>query len=266
MSILVFGEALWDAYLAKPSAKPKNASGFGCEFYPGGAPANVAVTLARLGLPVTLLSAVGQDIFGARLVAWLQSAGVDTQRVAVLAGVRTAILFVDKEAGRMLPYRTQTADGRLSRELFGTVLAVNKRGPARDNYTLAVVGSSTLSTPAARKVTGDLQARFCNKGFFVDLNVRPGVWPQFGSSARARIVKLARSADLVKASEDDLQHLQISPADLAGRAPLLLTRADKSTLIFLRGAVHEVQTRRGFNRRRGCLLRWHARFAHCAVG
>lgn len=47
----------------------------------GGVARNVAENLARLGQPVTLITAVGQDEDGERLVQGLQTAGVDTHAV-----------------------------------------------------------------------------------------------------------------------------------------------------------------------------------------
>ncbi len=56
----------------------------------GGVARNVAENLARLGIPVTLCSAVGDDEDGATLLAHLRAAGVDATCVAVVPGARTA--------------------------------------------------------------------------------------------------------------------------------------------------------------------------------
>ena len=44
--------------------------------HPGGSPANVALGLARLGNPVTLMTRLGQDAFGEMISTHLQSSGV----------------------------------------------------------------------------------------------------------------------------------------------------------------------------------------------
>ncbi len=41
--------------------------------YPGGAPANVAAALGRLGVKVSFVSAVGQDDLGGQMLDLLQS-------------------------------------------------------------------------------------------------------------------------------------------------------------------------------------------------
>ncbi len=44
--------------------------------HPGGSPANVALGLARLGVPVTLKTRLGRDAFGDMVLAHLQASGV----------------------------------------------------------------------------------------------------------------------------------------------------------------------------------------------
>jgi pseudouridine kinase len=56
----------------------------------GGVARNVAENLAVLGVPVGLLSAMGNDAPGAALIAGLRSRGIGTEHVAVLPGQATA--------------------------------------------------------------------------------------------------------------------------------------------------------------------------------
>ena len=44
--------------------------------HPGGSPANVALGLARLGVPVTLKTRLGRDAFGEMVLAHLEASGV----------------------------------------------------------------------------------------------------------------------------------------------------------------------------------------------
>ena len=63
------------------------------EFSPGGVARNVAENLARLGRPsrrVHLISAVGADDFGRRLITATQASGVDVGLVGVFEDARTA--------------------------------------------------------------------------------------------------------------------------------------------------------------------------------
>ena len=61
--IVGLGEVLWDLY---PDGK-----------YLGGAPANVAVHVHRLGIQSMVVSAVGQDRLGEEIVKTLEKEGMD---------------------------------------------------------------------------------------------------------------------------------------------------------------------------------------------
>lgn len=60
------------------------------KFTPGGVARNVAENLARLGVPVRLVSAVGDDAAGRHLLAATHAAGVDVSCVLTQAGSATA--------------------------------------------------------------------------------------------------------------------------------------------------------------------------------
>jgi fructokinase len=82
--IVCFGEALVDLF-AEPVDTPLDRAE---RFLPhlGGAPANVALALGRLGVPTRFVGAVGRDAHGQRLVRGLDEAGVDTSAMHRVAG------------------------------------------------------------------------------------------------------------------------------------------------------------------------------------
>ncbi len=65
----------------------------------GGKGANQAVAAARLGAAVTMVSAVGDDVFGASTISSMQRAGIDTTHVREVAGVASGVapIFVDPD-------------------------------------------------------------------------------------------------------------------------------------------------------------------------
>jgi sulfofructose kinase len=67
----------------------------------GGPAATAAVTLARLGVPVHLVAAVGDDDAGAAIREGLERAGVDVSEVAVVAGGRSAesAILIEADGG-----------------------------------------------------------------------------------------------------------------------------------------------------------------------
>src|SRR5260370_20114026 len=88
LDVVTFGEILWDIYERPPHDFHREL---------GGAPANVATGLARLGLRAAVLGGVGNDRFGDALVAHLDDDGVDTRFVVRLPN-RTGITFIARDA------------------------------------------------------------------------------------------------------------------------------------------------------------------------
>ena len=84
--VACFGEALVD-FLARPATagEPRHFIE-----YAGGAPANVAVAVARLGGTARFVGMLGADMFGDMLAGQLQAAGVDTTQVRRTAAAKTA--------------------------------------------------------------------------------------------------------------------------------------------------------------------------------
>ncbi|MFI6772959.1 PfkB family carbohydrate kinase [Nocardia sp. NPDC050412] len=75
-----------------PSAGPEAHGRF--EAHPGGKGLNRAVAAARLGLRSRLISAVGDDDAGGRILAYLRAERVNTEHVRVVPGVPSAITMV----------------------------------------------------------------------------------------------------------------------------------------------------------------------------
>lgn len=198
--ILCFGEALVDLYALPLGATVEGAESFAPRF--GGAPGNVAITLARLGVPSAFAGAVGRDGHGERLVATLRDAGVETSAVQHLAA-RTGITFVSArgDARSFLFYRAGGADYAPS---------VDALAPAARALDAAwiLLGSSAFVTEAlaecARWLLTDASTRGARVA--VDLNVRTHLGAD-AAAMRDGVELLLRSASLVKASDDDLRAL-----------------------------------------------------------
>lgn len=85
--VLVVGEALVDIV--------HRADGSVSET-PGGSPANVALTLGRLGRRPRLLTSLGDDARGTAVSTWLEASGVDV-RATRSARTSTATAHLDRD-------------------------------------------------------------------------------------------------------------------------------------------------------------------------
>ena len=68
----------------------------------GGNGANTSYALARLGVPVRLLSTVGDDRYGDEMLAGLRSAGVDTRSITSVRGATATTIALINSAGDRL--------------------------------------------------------------------------------------------------------------------------------------------------------------------
>jgi fructokinase len=91
MRILSVGEVLWDV--------------IGGEAVLGGAPLNFVYHARRLGHDVAIASAIGDDALGRRALAFMQSAGIDSQFVGVDASLPTGTVTVQVTSAGQPSYR-----------------------------------------------------------------------------------------------------------------------------------------------------------------
>ena len=111
MSVLSFGELLIDFVALEMGVTVGDASGF--IKAPGGAPANVAAAVARLGYQSAFMGQVGDDPFGRHLADVLAGAGVNIEGLTFSQEARTALAFVSNTADgdrSFMFYRHPSAD------------------------------------------------------------------------------------------------------------------------------------------------------------
>jgi fructokinase len=168
---------------------------------PGGAPANVAVALARLGTPSALCAVVGRDPFGERLLRVLDANEVDRSRVRQDAGADTTLAFAWKDAG---------GDGhfRLLRQADALLNVEDVESARIGELAAIVVGSVSLSEQPSRSAVEIAVWQAREKGVPVcfDVNMRPTIWPD-RASARQACEQILPSTTLLKLSLDDARYL-----------------------------------------------------------
>jgi fructokinase len=224
IDVACFGELLWDFYETESkgdSGKEPIARQFRREL--GGSSANVAVTLARLGIGVSAIGGVGDDKLGAALVHALSNEGVETGQIARLEAP-TGITFVTLGPTgdvAFIPYRRGTAD-----LAYGEDEVTAATGKTR----FALV-STTSMLPSTRPATEKFLAAVekAKGAIVVDLNVRAHLWADADEMRNAAKALVGRAV-LVKASERDLN-------PLAGKRGMtwLEENAKQATWILTRG-------------------------------
>ena len=159
----------------------------------GGSPANVAVSLARLGRPTTLVTQYADDRHGALLDAHLRSEGVDLQVQAPVSG-RTSVARA-RLAG----------DGAATYE-FDLAWDLAPVAPPADTTVIHTGSLAAVLEPGAHGVIATIDSLGGRATVSYDLNLRPGVMGDMAVAAERVRAMVARS-DLVKASDEDLAHL-----------------------------------------------------------
>jgi len=153
----------------------------------GGAAANVAYHAARLGARAVLVSRVGDDELGARALAGLSAAGVDTRYVGVDAESPTGTVEVELSSGEpRFTIGERVAWDRIawSAELGRTIRQAD----------VVVFGTLAQRTPLAAGALGQaLRHTAATAWHLCDLNLRPPFITRAvlaASLARAQVVKL----------------------------------------------------------------------------
>ena len=162
----------------------------------GGAESNVAIGLARLGVPVTWLSRVGDDAFGSLITRELRGEGVQVLAAAD-AGTRTGLMVKEQLHGtpwRVRYYRDGSAASRLSPADLDP--AVVRRAIA-DARVLHVTGiTAALSGCALDTVRRAVRlARAAGVLVSFDVNYRAALWP--AERAVSVLAELCGAADVV---------------------------------------------------------------------
>ncbi|WP_254768156.1 carbohydrate kinase family protein [Salinilacihabitans rarus] len=211
--VLVAGETLIDFLPERPG--PLSAVD-GFERRPGGAPANVAVALARLGEVPLFWTRVGDDPFGRYLADVLADRGLPDRFVERDPDAQTTLAFVthDEAGDRTFSfYRDDTADTRLEPGTVGDdVLA---------DLAWVHAGAVALSGGSSRAATLDLLERAAAAGCTVsfDPNARPELWPDEATFARVVREALAH-VDVCKGTVEEFGTLGFE-----GSSPVEVARA-----------------------------------------
>ncbi len=198
--VVCFGEALIDfapvpqTYDAAPRMFVQHA---------GGAPANVAVAVARLGGDAEFIGMLGADTFGDFLLKSLRDSGVGTRYVKRTHEAPTALAIValDAQGERSFSfYRPPAADLLFRDRNFPDAAFRDTRifHACSNSLTEEAIANTTFNT-MQRARDADVLVSF-------DMNLRPGLWPR-DSDPMPRLWRALVLADVVKLSREEFDFL-----------------------------------------------------------
>jgi 2-dehydro-3-deoxygluconokinase len=174
----------------------------------GGDSLNTAVYLARLGVPVDYVTALGDDAWSAEMLAAWAAEGVGTGSVVRLAGRLPGLYFIQTDPGgerRFSYWRGQSP----ARDLFALPETASLgAGLARYSHVYLTGVSLSLYGNAGRAVLFGALAAARKGGTRVafDTNFRPRGWPDRDEASAAFATALGL-ADIIFASVEDLSLL-----------------------------------------------------------
>lgn len=223
-TFVVIGESLVDIVLPADGSAAHNAVGGSC--------LNVAVGLARLDIPTTLVTRVGDDELGRLVVDHVDASGVKLSDGSVVTGgsTSTATAHLDE-------HHAATYD-------FDLVWDLPQQDLPED--TLGIhVGSLGAALQPGRASVVDLVRRAADASVFVsyDPNIRPAFLHD-RESTWAEVLEIARNATLVKLSDEDLRLLRPDASEedvcrelLTGGATelVILTRGPQGAVAYTDG-------------------------------
>ena len=196
---------------------------------PGGAPANVAVGLARLGVSSGFMGQVGDDAFGHFLAQTLRENGVEISNLRFSKEARTALAFVSLRAGGerdFMFYRHPSAD--MLYRLEDVNVDYIRAAKVFHYGSISLIGeparSATLHAVNAAREAGLLTS--------YDPNLRLSLWPD-AQIARAGIKLGWPLAGVIKVSEEELAF--IGETDDPAKAACKLWHPDLRVLVVTRG-------------------------------
>ena len=200
--IVCFGEVLIDFLNTSSSSEGKIPFNNFTQ-YPGGAPANVAVAIAKLGGQSAFAGQVGDDAFGHFLLGALRAYDVDTSLTSIHSTAKTAIAFVflNEDGERSFTFhRDGTADVVLTEEQIGS-----------DWFSAECIlhfCSNTLTDYDIAEVTRAVVNKAKDNDTIVsfDVNLRHNLWKE-GCAKIDIITELVHLSDMVKFEAEEINFL-----------------------------------------------------------
>ena len=230
--VLCVGEALVDR-LGPPGGDPATAPPEWLDDRLGGAPANAACALARLGTSAGLIGRLGRDAIGEAFAALFAERGVDTSALQWDGQRPSRIVLVRRDASGERSFGGFAGDlgeGFADQALDAAALKSSLERCLADSSGWLLTGTIPLASPASAAALELLldQAQPAGWALAVDVNWRPTFWdPGLAPDAsppapvKERLMRLLNRADLLKCAAEEATWLfgSTDPAAISAALP-----------------------------------------------
>jgi 2-dehydro-3-deoxygluconokinase len=240
------GECMIELRQAQGGSQAGSQGGLYSRGY-GGDTLNTAVYLARLGIVVDYITALGDDGLSDEMIAGWAAEGVGTKRVARVSGKLPGLYMIqtDDKGERKFFHWRETAAARCLMDLPETEDLLNSL-PTYDLVYLSAITLSLYSEEGRERLLAALRrARLLGTRFVFDTNFRARGWPDL-DLARSAFSAAFEAADIVLASTEDLLPLYPNETNetlLAGISSpeVVLKLAEPATILRFAGTTIEVK-------------------------
>ena len=176
----------------------------------GGGEANVAVSLALLGLRASFVGALSSDPVGDAALRVLRSFGVEVENVR-RSSERTGIYFLETGADQRASQVVYDRSGSAAASVKGSDFDWASIMSGADWFHVTGITPAISSSAADAAMVAAAAARAAGAVVSLDLNYRRKLW-NYGARASERLGPLAALADVLIANEEDIQlGLDIEP-------------------------------------------------------
>jgi 2-dehydro-3-deoxygluconokinase len=213
----------------------------------GGDTLNTAVYLARLGVDVDYVTALGDDPLSDEMIAGWEAEDVGTSRVARLKGKLPGIYVIqtDAKGERRFFHWRESAAARSLMDLPETDDILDSLATYDVVYLSAITLSLYGADGRARLIAALGRARQRGARVAFDTNFRTRGWPDL-DIARAAYCDAFEAADIVLASTEDLLPLFAGESNKGMMARIsspevVLKLSEPASMLRFNGVVHEVR-------------------------
>lgn len=199
--LIAIGEALIDFIPDKNSCEFYEVTGFSPKL--GGAPANVCGAFARLGGSARMITQLGSDPFGEKIIRELKEYGIDTSCISQTDKANTALAFVSlaEDGNRTFSfYRKPSADmlfspEQIKEEWFEDVFALHFCSVSLGDFPMKQAHYTAIE--AARKNGGMIS---------FDPNLRFQLWDDT-DKLKKTVLEFIPLSDILKISDEELEFI-----------------------------------------------------------